>query len=62
VQVRDFSKLTKNFSFWHINLEILWGKGKLIVNRNKIIMCRTIYLCSPGIAASSEDHHPLYGK
>jgi len=22
----------------------------------------TIYLCSPGIATSREDHHPLYGK
>jgi hypothetical protein len=40
VQERDFSKLTKNFSFWHINLEILRGKGKLIVNRNKIMQIK----------------------
>jgi hypothetical protein len=40
VQERDFSKLTKNFSFWHINLEILRGEGKLIVNRNKIMQIK----------------------
>jgi hypothetical protein len=40
VQERDFSKLTKNFSFWHINLEILRGKGKLIVNMNKIMQIK----------------------
>jgi len=40
VQERDFSKLTKNFSFRHINLEILRGEGKLIVNRNKIMQIK----------------------
>jgi hypothetical protein len=38
------------------------ASAKRLVIWSKIIMCRTIYLCSPGIAASCEDHHPLYGK
>jgi hypothetical protein len=35
---------------------------KRLVIWSKTIMCRTIYLCSPGTTASCEDHHPLYGK